>query len=97
MHRLIVSKRAQNQLARAALWWSKNRDKAPEAFDEDLAEAYASLIATPRMGQPIPSRKGGLRRVLLPRIRYYLYYGITGDGDIEVTAFWHASRRPPRL
>lgn len=97
MHRLVISLRAQNQLAQAARWWLKNRDKAPEAFDEDVAEAYVSIMATPRMGQPAHSRKGGLRRVLLPRIRYYLYYRVTADDDIEVVSIWHASRRPPRL
>ena len=97
MRRLVVSLRAQKQLARAAQWWDKNRDKAPEAFEHDVAEAYESLIATPFMGQPVRSRRAGMRRILLPRIRYYLYYRLSDRGDIEVTAIWHASRRPPRL
>jgi hypothetical protein len=32
-----------------------------------------------------------MRRVILPRIRYYLYYRVAGDA-LEVMAFWHVSR-----
>ena len=39
----------------------------------------------------------GIRRMLLERIRYYIYYRILPVGDIEVICVWHASRRPPRL
>jgi plasmid stabilization system protein ParE len=97
MRRLVVSLRAQKQLARAAGWWAKNRDKAPKAFEEDVSKAYEALVATPQMGQPVSSRRGGMRRILLPRIRYYLYYRMNDRGHVEVMAFWHASRRPPHL
>lgn len=95
--RLRISLRAQKQIATAARWWKKYRYKAPDAFEEDLAETYGNLIAVPAMGQRVVSRRPGLRRVLLKRIRYYLYYRVTANDDIEVVAIWHASRRPPRL
>jgi len=34
---------------------------------------------------------------MLDRIRYYLYYRVNANGDVEVLSVWHASRRPPRL
>lgn len=47
-----------------------------------------------------PARRGrvkGLRRVTLTRVRYYLYYRVSG-GILEVLAFWHTSRgRQPAM
>ena len=75
-----VTKRAQAQIDRAALWWDENRDRAPEAFDEDLAEAFLLLSAEPGVGAPvIHARAQGVRRLHLARIRYHLYYRISGD------------------
>ena len=87
-----VTKRAQAQIDRAALWWDENRDRAPEAFDEDLAEAFLLLSAEPGVGAPVlQARAQGVRRLHLARIRYHLYYRIRVD-RVEVLALWHASR-----
>ena len=93
-----VTKRAQAQIDRAARWWDENRDLAPEAFDEDLAEAFLLLGAEPGVGAPVlrtPAR--GVRHLHLARIRYHLYYRVRGD-QVEVLALWHTSRgRGPSL
>ncbi len=87
-----VTKRAQAQIDRAALWWDENRDRAPEAFDEDLAEAFLLLSAEPGVGAPvIHARAQGVRRLHLARIRYHLYYRISGD-QVAVLGLWHTSR-----
>jgi len=87
-----VTKRAQAHIERAALWWDENRDLAPKAFDEDLAEAFLLLGAEPRVGAPaLHTHAQGVRRLHLARIRYYLYYRIRGD-RVEVLALWHTSR-----
>jgi plasmid stabilization system protein ParE len=87
-----VTKRAQAQIDRAARWWDENRDLAPEAFDEDLAEAFLLLSAEPSVGAPVlRTRAQGVRRLHLARIRYHLYYRIRGD-RVEVLALWHTSR-----
>ena len=96
MRTIHVARRAQKQIAAAARWWERNRNKAPDAFADDLAHAYELIAETPLIGVHVRSRRGGLRKVLLPRARYYLYYR-EGPGIVEVTALWHASRRPPRL
>ena len=94
--RLIVTPRAQRQIARHRAWWLRNRDKAPQAFDEDLERAYLLLLDRPQIGQLVRTkRRRGARRLLLDRVRYYLYYEV-GDA-IVILALWHASRRPPRL
>ena len=93
-----VTKRAQAQIERAARWRDENRDLAPEAFDEDLAEAFLLLSAEPGVGAPVlRTRAQGVMRLHLARIRYHLYYRIRG-ARVEVLALWHTSRgREPSI
>lgn len=87
-----VTRRARGHIDRAALWWDENRPLAPEAFDEELAEAFSLLSAEPGIGAPaLNVRARGVRRVHLARIHYYLYYRVRG-GRVEVLALWHTSR-----
>jgi plasmid stabilization system protein ParE len=52
-------------------------------------------VEHPSFGSPfLSTRAQGVRRVLLRRTRYHLYYRIVGD-DIEILAFWHAGRGTP--
>jgi len=93
-----VTRRAQAQIDRAALWWDENRSLAPEAFDEDLAEAFSLLSAEPGIGAPsLNVRTQGVRRLHLARIHYHLYYRVRA-GQVEIIALWHTSRgREPPL
>ncbi len=47
-----VTKRAQAQIDRIAAWWDDNRTLAPEAFDEELSEAFSLLSIEPGIGAP---------------------------------------------
>lgn len=87
-----VTKRAQAHIDRAALWWDQNRPLAPEALDDELAEAFSLLSAEPGIGAPaLNVRTTGVRRVHLARVHYYLYYRVRGS-RVEVLALWHTSR-----
>ena len=87
-----VTKRAQAHIDRAALWWDENRPLAPEAFDEELAEAFSLLSAEPGIGAPaLNVRARSVRRVHLARVHYYLYYRVRSS-RVEVLALWHTSR-----
>jgi plasmid stabilization system protein ParE len=94
--RLVVTRRAQRQLDKASDWWLTHRGKAPAAFDEDVAEAFAAITANPSI-YPWFNTSRGIRRMLVERIRYYIYYRVSLKDTIEVLAIWHASRRPPRI
>jgi plasmid stabilization system protein ParE len=89
------TRRAHGEITRAQAWWLANRDKAPAALEDDLAEAYASIAAAPR-ASPLwaASRKPEVRRYLLRRVRYHLYYRVEAR-HIVILALWHSSRRPP--
>jgi plasmid stabilization system protein ParE len=93
---LLISERARRHIDEAQRWWLENRDKAPEALEEELRETFALLLDTPAIGALVPTRKRKfMRRIYLPRTRYYVYYLNRAPG-IEILALWHAARRPPR-
>ena len=73
-----VTKRAQAQIDRAALWWDQNRPLAPEAFDKELAEAFSLLSVEPGIGPPVSNTRT-------------LYYRVR-RGQVEVLSLWHTSR-----
>jgi plasmid stabilization system protein ParE len=93
-----VSNDAQAQVEEAAGWWAGNRPFAPGAVREDLDRILGLLSVNPGIGARARRAKlKGVRRVTLSRIRYYLYYRVSGD-TLEVLAFWHTSRgRQPQL
>jgi plasmid stabilization system protein ParE len=63
-------------------------------FMEELAAAveklfFAPSTGTPYQGSPLP----GVRRVLLPRTRYHVYYTVDAAADlVRVHALWHTAR-----
>ena len=89
--------RAQRQILRALSWWARHRDKAPDALEDDLSNAFAFIAENPQAGKFMGrQRRGVVRRIELDRSRYYLYYRININGDIDVLQLWHSSRRPPK-
>lgn len=84
---------AARQLARARAWWLANRDKAPQAFDNDVNALLVLLEERPTLvGRPL-EQEPMVRRVHLRRIRYYAYFQLDDDGEhVQVLALWHASR-----
>ena len=96
--RVWVTKRAEAHIEQAADWWEKNRPLAPEALDEELAEAFSLLSKQAAIGAPaLNTNTKGVRRVHLARVHYYLYYKVRGD-EVQVLALWHTSRGSgPRL
>jgi plasmid stabilization system protein ParE len=92
--RFSVARRAQRQILAAAKWWAENRPAAPALLREELESAYALIASLPFAGEAVPhSRIVGLRRVLLSRTQYHVYYVAPNDeGVIAVLALWHTSR-----
>lgn len=90
--RVRVSARAASQIRDAAVWWEENRPAAPGAVRTDIGDALALLAQQPGIGAVHEgSRTPGVRRLLVGRIRYFIYYRATQD-TLEVLAVWHASR-----
>ena len=95
---LRVSRNAAQQIREANRWWLENRDKTPNAFAEDLETAFQLLADLPGVGERVlHSRISGIRRLLMSRVRYHLYYFVSDD-SVEILSLWHASRgRMPDL
>ncbi|HEV7425282.1 MAG TPA: hypothetical protein VGQ46_02865, partial [Thermoanaerobaculia bacterium] len=73
-----------------------NRDKAPAAFDEEMASALLYLSENLSISTVyFHARRPYVRRYLIERIRYYIYFRVVED-TIQVLRIWHASPRPPR-
>jgi plasmid stabilization system protein ParE len=90
--RVRVSARAAFQIREAAEWWAENRPNAPGAVRTDIGDALALLAQQPGIGATYESaRTKGVRRLLVGRIRYFIYYRVTSDA-LEVLAVWHTSR-----
>ena len=84
---------ADAQIQKAAGWWSANREKAPDAFKEELQRGFALISQQPDAGAKATNVKlKDVRRIHLSRIRYFLYYRVKEE-RVEVLALWHSSRR----
>jgi plasmid stabilization system protein ParE len=80
-------------------WWLENRTAAPTMLADELEGAYTLISDLPLAGEAVPhSQISGVRRVLLGRTRYHLYYVVSDSSTIEILSLWHTSRGSrPRL
>jgi plasmid stabilization system protein ParE len=73
-------------------WWELNRSDAPNALADDLQDMLARIAQNPTIGEVVESRRFRyVRRRIMRRTHYHVYFRSDGD-DVEVVAFWHASR-----
>ena len=93
-NRIEFSPDALAQIRAVRNWWHINRPSAPQLLREELAATLEIVRSSPRAAQAyqfvdIP----GLRRILMPRTRYHVYFTVHDDrGLVFVHAIWHASR-----
>lgn len=87
-----VSARAASHIRRAAEYWAENRLAVPGAVQTDIGDALALLAEHPGLGAAYQGvRTEGVRRLLVGRIRYFIYYRATHD-TLDILAVWHVSR-----
>lgn len=96
--RVVFARRATRDVERIDAWWRENRPAAPDLFVDEVRRAVMILALNPHLGTPAASpRTPGLRRALLERTKYHLYFRVKLD-RLEVAAVWHAARgRLPSL
>jgi plasmid stabilization system protein ParE len=98
--KFVVTPKARRQVERARAWWKANRDKSPDLFVEELAEAERHLTTLPESGELWRIRnKRTIRRWLLAKTGQHLYYAYEPHRDeVLVLALWGARRgRGPRF
>ena len=89
----LIKARAKREIEKAADWWAENRLAAPGAVRKDLEDALKILVEQPGIGTKVETgRTPQVRRFLLDRISYHLYYRVRRS-KLEVLSVWHTSRR----
>ena len=85
---------AARQIEEASDWWRKHREGSPDALSEDLVRTLDIIARQPGIGSPAASQRlKDVRRVLLPRVGYFLFYRVARRrSELQVLAFWHAKR-----
>lgn len=75
-------------------WWRANRGGAARLFRHELAIAVRQLRRAPGSATRYDASPiAGLRRLIMGRTRYHVYFGIDDVGEVvNVVAVWHASR-----
>jgi plasmid stabilization system protein ParE len=93
---LQTTRRAAREIRAASKWWDENRPAAPDAFRDAIDKAFELICAQPNIGAVATNVKlPGVRRILLSKIQYYLYYRVKSRPQVvEVVAIWHTSRYP---
>ena len=89
--------RAAQQARRALAWWRERRPAAPDLLEQELRNVLALVASAPTLGAVArDARVKGVRRVLLRKTRYHVYYRVDAAGaQLEVLGVWHTSRREP--
>jgi plasmid stabilization system protein ParE len=90
------SDEAKTQVRRIDSWWRANRPSSPDLFTRELELASLTLEDTPGLGVRY-DRKPGVRRLLLRRTHYHLYF-VEEAERVHVVAVWSAfHERAPEL
>ena len=89
---VVFQRRAIREIEEVDEWWRANRPSAPDLFIIELERMLGAVALMPTLGAPARNERAqGVRRVLLRRTRYHVYYRVRGD-TLEVLATWHAVR-----
>ena len=99
-YEVIVAPRAQRELSTIVSWWTENRPATTGLVLREFEDAVSHLATMPALGASYRlSRRPGVRRLLLPRSRYHVYYVINSErGEVRIMAVWHGQRgKGPRL
>ena len=90
---VLFHPRAAEDAATIETWWRANRTSAPELFVRELETTLALVASSPTLGA-LASREHDfprVRRVLMRRTGYHLYYRFARQ-TLEVLAIWHTAR-----
>ena len=75
-------------------WWIANRPTASDLFRREIDAIVRLLERSPMLGMTyIESSAPGVRRILIGRSRYHVYWEVDLPARIvTITAVWHSGR-----
>lgn len=92
-----LSEEAHAQVLEIDAWWRENRPAAPDLFTTELDQALAKLEQSPTIGSRYEAGVRSVRRLLLRRTHYYLYF-VDREERLQVVAVWSVYRgRGPKV
>ena len=97
--KLEFAARALKEIERQGRWWLTNRPGSVQLFVQELEQAVDLIKATPFLGSIYARKRDrAIRRVLMPKTKYHLYFRQDGPEVIRVLSVWGARReRGPKL
>ena len=95
--RVELSDEAHAQVRTVDVWWRENRLAAPDLFSTELRLALTALEQMPTLGTPYEAGTKKVRRLLLRRTHYHVYF-VEQNAALYIVAVWSAFRgRGPSL
>ena len=87
-----ITTTAKNHIRSIKSWGSENLGQDLDVFASELAHALGQLAELPFSGGSYQA-KPGVRRLLLRRSQYHLYYTVDEESRlVMVRAVWHIAR-----
>ena len=96
--RVSYAARVAAQMDVALAWWRRHRLQAPVLLLDEIDVALDIVARVPQAGRRMELRGyENVRRLLLPRTSYHLYYRVDLEIlEVQLLAFRHSRRKPPR-
>ena len=90
MRRLTILPQAELDVSDATAWYEERRAGLGDEFLDELDSVLRRVIKSPSQ---FPKIKSNIRRALLRRFPYAVYFGVTRE-SVEVIAFLHQHQDP---
>jgi toxin ParE1/3/4 len=91
MTRTAFHPAARRELEEAIDYYNAERPGLGREFREEVQRVIALLARFPRLGQPV---RGSVRRTMLLRFPYHIYYRLLESGNLRILAVAHNRRMP---
>jgi plasmid stabilization system protein ParE len=82
---------ARRELEEAIGYYNAESQGLGSEFREEVQRVLALLTRFPRLGQPV---RGSVRRMMLSRFPYHIYYRLLASDTLRILAVAHNRRRP---
>lgn len=82
---------ARRELEEAIDAYNAERQGLGREFREEVQRVIDLLTRFPRLGQPV---RGSVRRMMLSRFPYHIYYRLLESDNLRILAVAHDRRRP---
>jgi plasmid stabilization system protein ParE len=86
---VVTTHQAELQILEVDRWWREHRDKAPDLFEDELADVFRLISTAPGVGKRYPHAREGVRRVMMRKTRHHVYY-VEREQYVLVVAVWGA-------